>query len=98
MDKIHTAIADVRDQIVGIQRQVPLLDGSMRQYINLDNAASTPALREVLDTVNSFMDWYSSVHRGTGFKSRVATQAYDDARRITGEFVGALPDQHTVIF
>jgi selenocysteine lyase/cysteine desulfurase len=36
----------------------------------------------VLDTVNEFMRWYSSVHRGTGFKSKVATQAYDDARRI----------------
>src|SRR5690242_4861237 len=98
MEKTHTAISDVREQIVGIHRQVPLLNGSTRQYINFDNAASTPALREVLDTVNSFMDWYSSVHRGTGFKSRVATQAYDDARRITGDFVGADPKQHTVIF
>src|SRR5436190_17501919 len=98
MEKISFALSDVRERIVGIHQQVPLLDGKNRQYINFDNAASTPALREVLDTVNSFMDWYSSVHRGTGFKSRVATQAYDDARRITGEFVGADPQQHTVIF
>jgi cysteine desulfurase / selenocysteine lyase len=98
MDKTSNTLLDVRDQIVGINQHVPLLDGSTRQYINFDNAASTPALREVLDTINDFMNWYSSVHRGTGFKSRVATQAYDDARRITAEFVGANPIEHTVIF
>src|SRR5258706_14296812 len=98
MDKLNTTLADIREQIVGVHQQVPLLDGNMRQYINFDNAASTPALGEVLDTVNEFMGWYSSVHRGTGFKSRVATQAYDDARRITGEFVGADPGQHVGIF
>jgi selenocysteine lyase/cysteine desulfurase len=89
---------NVREQIVGIDQPVPLLDGSTRPYINFDNAASTPALRRVLDTVNGFMNWYASVHRGTGFKSRVATQAYDDAHRIVAEFVGANLRDHTVIF
>jgi selenocysteine lyase/cysteine desulfurase len=85
-------------RIVGIDQHVPVLDGSLQRYINLDNAASTPALGEVLDTVNQYMEWYSSVHRGAGFKSRVATQAYEDARRIVAQFVGANADQHTVIF
>lgn len=88
----------LRDQIVGINRCVPRLDGSLQPYINLDNAASTPVLRDVLDTVNRFMEWYSSVHRGTGFKSRVATQAYEDARDTVGRFVGADPEDHIVIF
>ncbi len=88
----------VRERIVGIHQTVPLLDGSTRPYINFDNAASTPALQDVLDTVNEFLRWYSSVHRGTGFKSKVATQAYDDARRIVADFVGANLEDHTVIF
>lgn len=88
----------LRDRIVGIDQMVPVLDGSMQPYINLDNAASTPVLREVLDTVNQFMDWYSSVHRGSGFKSRVATQAYEDARAIVARFVGANSREHVVIF
>ena len=92
------AVAGIRERIVGIDRQVPLLDGSQRQYVNLDNAASTPVLREVLDAVTRFMEWYSSVHRGSGFKSRVATQAYDDARDIVARFVGANQRDHTVIF
>ena len=60
------------------QLGVPVLDGTLRRYVNLDNAASTPALREVMETVGEFMHWYASVHRGAGFKSRVATQAYED--------------------
>ncbi len=93
-----TDLLSVRERIVGIDQVVPVLDGSLRPYINFDNAASTPTLKDVLDTVNEFMHWYSSVHRGTGFKSRVATQAYDDARRIVAEFVGANLKDHTVIF
>jgi cysteine desulfurase / selenocysteine lyase len=93
-----STLGNVRERIVGIDQRVPVLDGSMRSYVNFDNAASTPVLRDVLDTVNDFMRWYSSVHRGTGFKSRVATQAYDDAREIVAEFVGANLRDHTVIF
>lgn len=90
--------AALRERIVGIDQRVPVLDGSLQRYVNFDNAASTPALQEVLDTVNHFMQWYSNVHRGAGFKSRVATQAYEDARRIVARFVGADTPDHVVIF
>ena len=53
------------------------LDGRLVPYINLDNAASTPPLQDVLDAVQQFLPYYSSVHRGAGFKSRVSTAAYD---------------------
>jgi cysteine desulfurase/selenocysteine lyase len=91
-------IDNVRESIVGIDAQVPLLDGSHRTYVNLDNAASTPSLRPVLDKVNEFMTWYSSVHRGTGFKSQVSTEAYEAAHHIVCNFVGADPTTHVVIF
>ena len=38
---------DFRQHIVGIDTKVPLLDGRLVSYVNFDNAASTPALREV---------------------------------------------------
>lgn len=60
----------LRSMIVGIDQQVPILGGKSLPYVNLDNAASTPVLREVLNTVNRFMDWYSSVHRSKGSKAR----------------------------
>ncbi|MEJ2736428.1 MAG: aminotransferase class V-fold PLP-dependent enzyme [Anaerolineae bacterium] len=91
-------IHNVREQIVGIDAQVPLLDGSHRPYVNLDNAASTPALRPVHDKLNEFMTWYSSVHRGTGFKSQIATETYELAHDLVGCFVGANLETNTVIF
>ncbi len=51
-----------------------------------------------MQAVNDFMPWYSSAHRGSGFKSRLSTSAYEDARRIVGDFVGANPAEYTVIF
>src|SRR5512146_2539923 len=88
----------LRAQIVGIDTQVPLLDGSTRTYINFDNGASTPALRGVMDTVDELMRSYSSIHRGTGFKSLVSTRAYERARQIVSEFVEADPQVDVVIF
>ena len=70
----------------------------MAPYINLDNAASTPPLRDVVETIERFLPYYSSVHRGTGFKSRLSTVAYDQAHEIIGRFVGANLDTNTVIF
>lgn len=93
-EKLHA----LRQEIVGIDQRVPLLDGSSRPYINLDNAASTPALRGVQQKVNEFLGWYSSVHRGSGFKSLLSTQVYEQARQIVARFVGADPRTHSVIF
>ena len=89
---------EMRSHIVGIDSQVPLLEGRLATYVNFDNAASTPALREVLQAINDFMPWYSSVHRGTGFKSIVSTEAYEKARQTVADFFGANPRQHIVIF
>lgn len=98
MTNTLSSFEKIRESVVGLHQQVPLLNGASRTYINFDNAASTPTLSPVLETVNTFMEWYSSVHRGTGFKSRIATAAFDEARRIIGDFVGASPQEHVVIF
>lgn len=89
---------DLRARVVGYNQQVPLLDGRVVRYVNLDNAASTPALRDVTEAIDRFMPYYSSVHRGTGFKSRLSTVAYDQAHEIVAHFVGADPETNTVIF
>lgn len=83
---------------VGVQALVPLLDGSQRPYTNLDNAASTPPLKSVMAVVDAFMPYYSSVHRGTGFKSQLSTYAYDQARLAVLDFVHADPQDFTCIF
>jgi cysteine desulfurase / selenocysteine lyase len=87
-----------RERIVGLDRKAPLLDGRLVPYINLDNAATTPPLWDVLEAVLRFLPYYSSSHRGSGFKSRISTAAYDEAHEIIGRFVGAEMDSNTVIF
>jgi selenocysteine lyase/cysteine desulfurase len=77
---------------------VPCLDGTRHPYINFDNAASTPPLDSVRAAVEGFMPYYSSVHRGTGFKSQLSTHLYEVAREITLHFVAADPAEHTCIF
>lgn len=82
--------------LVGEDMDVPLLGGRRGRYVNLDFAASAPALEAVRDAVNDFLPWYSSVHRGAGWKSQLATRAYEDARGEVAEFVGARPDDVVV--
>lgn len=93
-----TTRLQMRDRIVGLEQTVPLLDGRQVPYVNLDNAASTPPLRDVMEALERFLPYYSSVHRGTGFKSRLSTAAYDQAHEIVGHFVGADLEKNTVIF
>jgi cysteine desulfurase / selenocysteine lyase len=88
----------VRKEIVGIDQQVPLLDGSLTTYTNLDNSASTPAFRRVKEKTDDMFTWYSSVHRGSGFKSLLCTHLYDEAREVVLNFVEADPQSECVIF
>ena len=77
---------------VGNHLPVPCLDGAQRPYRDLDGAASTPALPVVAERVAEFLPWYSSVHRGAGYKSRAATAAYEAARAATLAFAGRPAD------
>src|SRR5260370_1283990 len=61
-------------------------------------AASTPTLKGVRDLGNGFSDVYSSVHRGTGYKSRLSTEAYEQARELVSQFLGVDEKQQVVIF
>lgn len=89
---------DYRNLFFGLEAEAPLLNGDRRRYINLDNAASTPSFVSVNKAVNDFLVYYSSVHRGAGFKSQLSTHAYEQARSIVLRFVGADPQYHTCIF
>jgi len=83
---------------LGLDTRIPLLNGKQQRYINFDNAASTPSLKAVSEAVNHFLTYYSSVHRGTGFKSQLSTHLYERAREIVMAFVGADPKTHICIF
>ena len=89
---------DLRNQVIGVDEMVPTLCGQMVRYVNLDNAATAPAMRTALAAVEAILPHYSSVHRGAGHKARRCTSAYEDARRTLGEFLGANADHDVTVF
>lgn len=80
--------------LVGDELAVPCVDGTERRYLSLDAAASTGALPAVAEAVQAFVPWYSSVHRGAGYKSRRATDAYEQARAAALSFAGRVEGSH----
>jgi selenocysteine lyase/cysteine desulfurase len=87
-----------REHFAGVDLPVPVSGGGTVTGINFDNAASTPPLKRVRDAVNGFSEVYSSVHRGTGYKSRLATEAYEHARELVSHFLGVDERSQVVIF
>jgi selenocysteine lyase/cysteine desulfurase len=81
----------------GIDRTVPVIGGE-RRYIDFDNAASTPALKSVVEKITEFLPWYANVHRGAGFTSRLSSWALEEARGRVARFVRADSDRQVVLF
>jgi selenocysteine lyase/cysteine desulfurase len=75
-------------ELVGDDAVAPCVDGRERRYTSLDAAASTSALPAVSARVQEMQPRYSSVHRGAGWKSQLATAAYEDARAAAEGFAG----------
>ncbi|KQQ94377.1 cysteine desulfurase [Leifsonia sp. Leaf325] len=75
--------------VVGSSLRVPLVTGGESRYVNLDQAASAPALTAVAEHVTELLPLYASVHRGAGYASQVSTSVYESARGIVGGFVNA---------
>ena len=90
--------SNYRHLVVGADTKVPLYNGQLTTAINFDNAASTPPLVSVMEEIVKFSSMYSSIHRGTGYKSQLSSQFFEEARSIVMKFVNANPHQDTVIF
>jgi cysteine desulfurase / selenocysteine lyase len=87
-----------RDLIMGVNNRVQLLDESLITGINFDNAATTPPLKCVVEDIIKFCPWYSSIHRGEGYKSQLSTSLYEESRKTIGRFVGYDENNMEVIF
>ena len=78
-----------RDLILGVNKKVPLISGKYVTAINFDNAATTPPFKSVMEDIVDFSPWYSSIHRGEGYKSQLSTKLYEDSRSFVRKFVNA---------
>ncbi|SFA93451.1 aminotransferase class V-fold PLP-dependent enzyme [Clostridium frigidicarnis] len=88
----------IRKLFPGLNELVPLEDGRRTLGINLDNAATTPPFIYALNSISNFSPMYSSIHRGTGYKSIMCSEFYEEARESILDFLNAPRNKYTVIF
>ena len=87
-----------RCEVVGVDETVPVLDGRTVPYVNLDNAASTPALRAVARgrrALPALLRQRPPRHRLQVARQHGGLRA---GPRLVGGFVGADPDRDVVVF
>lgn len=87
-----------RDLVAGIDTMIPISNGKKCRAVNFDNAATTPPFYSVLQSILNFSPWYSSIHRGEGYKSRISSKFYEESRKKVMNFVGADICKDTVIY
>lgn len=87
-----------RQYVVGTETNVPIENGTFVKSINFDNAATTPPLYQVVSDLNQFTEWYSSVHRGKGYKSTYCSDVFENARDVVKNFIGADKQKDNVVF
>lgn len=88
----------LRMLVEGADVKVPIIGGNLINYVNFDNAASTPPFKKALDTMVEFSQYYSNIHRGSGFKSEISTTIYEDAKKIIIDFIGGNTEENHIIF
>lgn len=87
-----------RSLIVGVDTKIPISNGDTVTAINFDNAATTPPFVSVLKEIVNYSPWYSSIHRGIGYKSLVSSKVYEGSRKAVLDFVGGDVGKDTVIY
>lgn len=88
----------MKNLVAGTDTKVPLEDGRLVTSINFDNAATTPPFLSVLQEIYNFSPLYSSIHRGTGYKSRISSDIFERSRQVVLDFANADAEKYTVIF
>ncbi|MFE6964487.1 aminotransferase class V-fold PLP-dependent enzyme [Agromyces sp. NPDC057679] len=83
-------------RLVDAGLEVPVLGGRLVRHVNLDTAASAPALAAVAAHVVEVLPYYASVHRGTGYPSQQTTALVEAARATVARHVGARDDDLVV--
>ena len=97
-------IDHIRDMIFGLSTPVELDNKTKIPAINLDNAATTPPFKKVMDEMQQQLRLYGSIGRGVGQKSEHSTNLYIRGREIIKNFLGAAPenqdggDDYTVVY
>lgn len=96
---IYTNYNKYRDLFIGVDNPVQLADGNMAIPIGFDNGATTPTLKSSYRELCKGLITYGAVARGTGQKSEITTQKYEEARQVILDFFNVGSDsRYTAVF
>ncbi|MCP2369947.1 selenocysteine lyase/cysteine desulfurase [Agromyces terreus] len=95
--RIPSSFAGPLAELADAGLEIPVLGGATVRHVNLDVAASAPALSSVAAHVARLLPYYSSVHRGSGYPSQATTALVEDARVAVARHLGAR-DGDLVVF
>lgn len=89
----------LRENFLGVEAKIKLLNGNYSTAINFDNAATTPPLKAVFNVLTELIDSYGSIGRGTGQKQSISTENYENARKYILDFFNVPnKENYTVIY
>ncbi len=84
-----------------VRKDFPILDRSVHDGVPLvwlDNAATSQKPRAVIEAMSHYYEHYNAnVHRGVHALSEEATAAYEHAREVIADFIGA-PESRGLVF
>ncbi len=93
----HT-IDNIRDAIYGLEAEVEIEGKKKVPAINLDNGATTPPFKAVMEDISQKLLLYGSIGRGKGQKSQITSDIYTKGYETVKKFVGADTDDYTVFY
>lgn len=99
MQNITTKVESKFIDVETIRSDFPILSRKIRNkpLIYFDNAATTQKPKVVIDEiVKYYLETNSNVHRGVHYLSHIATQEYEDARKIIKNFINASFEEEIV--
>lgn len=89
---------NLKNCVAGQDVKFTLADGRSVAEICFDNAATTPPFASVIKDLLDFVPYYSSVHRGKGYKSQICSDILEQSRLEVLNFVKGDPVHDVVIY
>jgi selenocysteine lyase/cysteine desulfurase len=90
---------DFNDLFIGTNSKVNIVEGKKIRAINFDNAATTPLLKSVAESIIGLSDYYGSIGRGAGHKAEITTRLYYESKNYIMNFFNIKDkDKYTVIY
>ncbi|MDA0349399.1 MAG: cysteine desulfurase [Verrucomicrobia bacterium] len=85
--------------VTAVRNDFPILHTLVgkKELVYLDNAATTQKPQSVIDTIDHFYSTSNAnIHRGVHYLAELATEEYEESRRVVGRFLNAKSENEIV--